>query len=234
MPNTVAVDAGSRVLIPFFRGEGINHLDMLVISHNDLDHRGGVEAIFQNMAISQFVNSDNDASRFPQKSIKTDFFTCVAGQSWRWDGVLFEVLSPSQDRLANESHSNDRSCVIRAQAGKRSILLTGDAELSVEQELLAQMPEKLPSTLLIAGHHGSRSSTSLAWLERVMPEWTVFSAGYRNRYGHPHSEVLKNLQHMAKPFVRTDQLGAITFELSDSVKPIPLSYREDVRRVWHR
>jgi len=232
-PASSNVDAGARVILPFLRGEGITSLDTLLISHHDIDHRGGADSLLAQMPIRQLLTSVDSAS-FPTRKPETDFIPCETGQKWTWDGVSFFILSPTSDRLAHEKRSNDLSCVLRVETAAASVLLPGDAESSVENELIQTQPQLLQSTVLIAGHHGSRTSTSLAWLESVRPSYTVFTSGYINHYHHPHPEVVERVSQSGSMAFRSDAHGALVFELPGQAgETIWRSWRNSAGRSWH-
>ncbi len=167
---------------------------------------------------------------------ETLFEKCQAGQRWEWDGVTFVMLSPTTERLAHETRTNDRSCVLKISTVDVSVLLPGDAEASVENELLETQKTALASMILVAGHHGSRSSTSLSWLEQVQPQYTIFTTGYLNHYHHPHPSVLERVKQKGSAILRSDQHGSIKVELPEYISTSMLSpecWRYQVGRVWH-
>ncbi|MES2205649.1 MAG: DNA internalization-related competence protein ComEC/Rec2 [Pseudomonadota bacterium] len=227
-------DAGARVILPFLRGEGINSIDTLMISHQDTDHRGGADTLLEQLPINKLLTSVKP-DLFKTRKDKTVFEYCQTGQHWEWDGVKFLMLSPTLERLAHEARTNDLSCVLKIATAEVSVLLPGDAEGSVENELLETQKAALPSTLLIAGHHGSRSSTSVAWLEQVQPRYTIFTTGYLNHYHHPHPSILERVAQHGSMSLRSDQHGSIKFEVSEKIAAVtlPECWRYQVRRVWH-
>jgi competence protein ComEC len=226
-------DAGARVILPFMHGEGLDSLDVLMISHHDLDHRGGADSLLAQLPIDTLLTSDEEQS-FPTKKTTTIYQQCLADQQWMWDDVQFTVLSPSVERFDVEKKSNDRSCVLRVATAEASALLPGDAEHSVEDELIQTHPEWLSADLLVAGHHGSHSSTSLSWLEHVQPTYVVFTSGYLNHYHHPHPSVVERVRQAGSLAWRSDQHGALTFELPSQGKVmLPRVWREKIQRAWN-
>jgi competence protein ComEC len=155
--------------------------------------------------------------------------TCEAGRRWEWDGVRFEFLHPGAEDLARETKSNAVSCVLRVlDASGRSALLTGDIEAPQEAALVARLGNSLHSDLLLVPHHGSRTSSTNAWLDAVQPRVALVQAGYRSRYGHPAPEVLARYQARGIMLVRSDHCGAWSwfdggFECARDVR----------RRYWH-
>ena len=152
----------------------------------------------------------------------------VAGQNWTWDGVRFEILHPASAQ-AQARKTNDLSCVLKVSAGARSMLLTGDIEKISEAELVERGAAALAADVLLVPHHGSRSSSSAAFLAAVGAQAAVVPAGYRNRFGHPHADVLERLK--AKTY-RTDLDGAVTVRLSKETLDIG-GERQRRRRYWH-
>jgi competence protein ComEC len=120
------------------------------------------------------------------------------------------VLAPASDYLPEPDPSNDDSLVLEVSYGRRSILLTGDAERPVEQELLAS-GQLRPVTLLKVGHHGSKTSSSEEFLNQLHARFAIISDGYKNQFHHPHPTVLERLTDHHSLILRTDQQGLITF-----------------------
>jgi competence protein ComEC len=129
----------------------------------------------------------------------------------RISGATIEVLSPCP-AFHPDSSANDNSLVIRVSFGQRAVLLVGDAEDEAEERLLHSRPEALRADLLKVGHHGSRTSTSAAFLRAVSPSLAAISCGVRNRFGHPHPKSLGTLAAHGVPVVRTDRGGQMIWE----------------------
>jgi competence protein ComEC len=175
----------------------------------------------------------------PNFSLK--FSLCKVGQSWQVDGVVFEIRSPTATEIGEGLTSdNDLSCVLKITADQQSILITGDLSQRGERLLMKQFaknPSQLQADLLIAGHHGSKSSTSQAWLNWVAPNKVVFSAGYLNRYHFPNKAVLKRLeqQDKSKPvnWWNTACSGALKFEVSQIGINLVEESRKSQRKWYH-
>jgi competence protein ComEC len=227
-------DAGSRVVVPFLRGEGIQRIDRLVVTHLDNDHSGGARSIVQTItpAIAQ-ASIALDAPAFePVFAAAAVRIPCTAGERWEWDGVRFEMLYPyAQDYGAAPRKANNVSCVLRVEAGGRSMLLTGDIEARDEARLLASSAERLRSDVVLVPHHGSTTSSTPTWLDRVGAKVAIVAAGYRNRFGHPRDEVLERYRSRDIEVLRTDQSGMPRIELSDTGITTS-SYRADHARYW--
>jgi competence protein ComEC len=155
---------------------------------------------------------------------------CVAGQSWEWDGVRFEMLHPAAD--ARERRTNNLSCVLKVAARGGAMLLTGDIEREAESALLERNPGALRADVLLVPHHGSRTSSSAAFLAAVSPRTAVVPAGYRNRFGHPAADVLGRYADAGASLRRTDLEGAVTARFRAKGLEIE-SERRRRARYWH-
>ncbi|MET0379991.1 MAG: DNA internalization-related competence protein ComEC/Rec2, partial [Spongiibacteraceae bacterium] len=176
--------AAELAVLPALRQRGIRALDLLMVSHRDSDHAGGVTSVLAELAVKDVLVGERLRSQHPSKlqlQPRTQQHEqqqapprfCVEGQRWQWDGVVFTVLNPP---ALTRAEGNKRSCVLRIDAGASSVLLTGDIETTVEARLLGA--KLAPATVLIAPHHGSRSSSSPTFVAAVQPRYVVFSAGY--------------------------------------------------------
>ena len=215
-------DLGEAVVHPALLALGVRKLDMLLLSHADNDHAGGAPFIAAHMPIGLTMAgqaADVDARLAAQP--------CVPGQHWRWDGVHFEILhSPPPPATANE-----QSCVLRVAAGDQAVLLTGDIGIRGEYQML---DKTLAASVLLAPHHGSRSSSSYAFIRAVNPHWVVFSAGRHSQYGHPHPLVVKRYRELKAEPVYTASAGAIRFVLDDTGKTRQAwTWRKHAQRFWH-
>ena len=224
-------NSGNRILIPALRGMGIAKLDGLMVTHNDSDHTGGAEAILQNMPVHWI--SSSLAEDHPLLQLSSNTQRCRDGQNWEWDGVRFEVLHPSEKSYAAEEiHDNNRSCVLRISTGNHSVLLAADIEKESEWELLEQHQDRLPATLLVAPHHGSKTSSVDAFVAATHPRYTVFTVGYRNRYGHPNQDVVRRYRGLGSELLRSDRDGAIIVEMNARNFSVE-RYRKSHARYWH-
>lgn len=194
-------DAGERLILPMLRALGVRKLDVMAISHRDSDHSGGAAAVLQSLDVRE-VHSSMRLEELPQAR-QESFKHCSAGQYWQWDNVKFEYLYPQSSIYSTEYASgelntksykpNALSCVLKISSSSgKSVLLVADAESAQEQHMLAQHgADKLQSTVLLMGHHGSKTSSSAAFLDAVKPQTAVVQAGYRSAYGHPHPTVVQ-------------------------------------------
>ena len=225
-------NAGQHIVVPYLRSKSISKIDKLIVSHNDNDHSGGVSGLLQAMPTLSIVSGQPLAEASP----------CVAGQQWAWDGVVFEVLWPSNhDSQLPWSYplvkNNNNSCVLLITYGSQRILLTGDIEARVEKQLLDKKQLKSPIDILLVPHHGSNTSSSLAWLKQLQPKWAVVTAGFNNPYQHPHSDVVNRYQKIGSTLLNTAVVGAIRFSILEKNKEQGEwsleQWRLDYRHYWY-
>ena len=224
-------DAGHRVLVPLLRALG-ERLDMLMISHRDIDHIGGAQAMLAMQPEAGLVSSIEDSH--PLQTLRKAS-RCTAGQRWEWDGVAFEVLHPAAADYDVANKSNAMSCVLRISSSipgsNRTALLVGDIESPQELRLAASVPASLKADFLLVPHHGSKTSSSAVFLDAVKPRWAVVQSGYRNRFGHPVDSVVARYEARGVRLVKSPQCGAATWQ---SLRPDEiLCQREQGRRYWH-
>jgi competence protein ComEC len=223
-------NGGNRVVLPYLKARGISKLDGVIVSHSDADHSGGALSIFDEIAI------DWVASSLPLEHkivvAAPHHRRCVAGQTWEWDGVLFEMLHPtSVSYTSTKWKPNARGCTLKITRGTQSMLLPADIEAVQEAELLESMPDKLRATVLLAPHHGSGTSSTVSFLTAVKPEVALFQVGYRNRYHHPKQEVFARYGELGIQRVRTDESGAIALQFGSGLELI--EYRTVHARYWY-
>lgn len=233
-------DAGDRVLLPLLRHRGERAIDRLVLSHGDSDHTGGATSLIAGLPVRELLTSLPAAH--PLRTAGPPHRDCRAGDGWTWDGVRFEVLHPTAEDVAFAAKSNAVSCVVRvaeAAAGPggdppRTLLLTGDIEAAQEARLLARAaaPGAVPlaSTVVVVPHHGSRTSSTPAFVAAAGAQWAPVQAAYRSRFGHPVPEVVARWERHGARVVRSDRCGAWTLPADD--RP-PACHRETARRYWH-
>ena len=219
-------DAGHRVLVPLLRALG-ERVDMLVLSHRDSDHTGGARAVLAMHRGATLLSSIEEGHEL--QGARTAM-RCQAGQRWTWDGVDFSVLHPLPADYAAPAKPNALSCVLRVQAGDASALLAGDIEAPQEQVLLARGAD-LAADVLLVPHHGSRTSSSPAFVQAVRPRWALVQAGYRNRFGHPVAEVMARYPSVGAQVVDSPHCGAMHWH---TARPdVVQCERQDAARYWH-
>jgi competence protein ComEC len=220
------------VLVPLLQAQGVQ-LDLLVLSHRDSDHTGGAAAVVRALRPPKVLTSMDAAEPLARLAPLT---RCEAGQRWEWDGVQFAFLHPRVADYpaigARPVKPNALSCVLRISNGRSSVLLTGDIERAQEVALLRQA-EALRADVLLVPHHGSKTSSSEAFLDAVSPRWALVQSGYRNRYGHPAAPVVERYRTRGIALVDSPHCGAMQWH---STQPDALACERKLRaRYWqHR
>lgn len=224
-------DVGNRILLPYLRATGINALNGLVLSHDDIDHNGGADALLRQMPVDWVSSS---YALYDRAQAEVSHTLCKAGQQWEWDAVQFEVLYPSANSYQDASLSdNNRSCVIKVSSPHGSVLLTGDIEEAVEAYLVKEKGREIASDVLIAPHHGSQTSSTEVFVRYNGAKHVVFTAGYLNRFKHPRPIVMSRylLNHAAT--YRTDEDGAILLDFMQDKKIDVKRWRLKQPKYWH-
>jgi competence protein ComEC len=253
-------DSGNRVVLPYLRAAGVNRLDGMIVTHDDIDHSGGALSVLQGIPVDWLASPL--AATHPVVQAATVSKRCITGQQWTWEGVRFETLHPraedyarlDADNLAGAASGAPRGptgiatrgggasksalkdnatcCVLRVTAHGRSVLLSADIEADVEN-LLVSSGAPLKSNVLIAPHHGSKTSSTPAFLEAVKPDAIVIPVGYRNRFRHPAPEVWERYAGSGAQLLRTDALGAVTLRFT-SAGIVTSAQRTEQPRYWHQ
>ncbi|TIC79037.1 DNA internalization-related competence protein ComEC/Rec2 [Crenobacter intestini] len=224
--HTLLYDTGAgdaaRVLRPQLVALGVRALDTLVLSHDDADHAGAAPTLLATFAVRQVVAGQPE--RLAARKVARA--QPCGRRSWVWDGVRFDLL-PGEAGAADD---NAASCSLRVATMSRALLVTGDLPQAAEETLAGRYGRALASDVWVAGHHGSRTSSSAALLGVVRPAWALVSAGYRNRYRHPHAEVLARFGEMGVRVKRTDLDGQLTVRLGETVTVG--AWRAQAPRYW--
>lgn len=218
-------DAGHRVLVPLLRALG-ERVDILLLSHRDSDHIGGAPAVLAMQPQAALLSSieDSHALQALRPSRR-----CAAGQRWVWEGVSFDVLHPAAADYEVPAKPNAMSCVLRISNGKNSALLAGDVELAQEQRLVTARAA-LQADVLLVPHHGSKTSSSAAFLDAVKPTLALAQNGYRNRFGHPAAPVLERYRERGIAVVTSPVCGAASWS---SERPAEVRcQRQTALRYW--
>lgn len=230
-PRFGVTDSGDRIIVPYLRGEGIRNVDALIVSHADLDHSGGALSVMSVMPVDSLISSLNDDHPIVLASEKNKNFPCRLGHRWYWDDVQFELLHPADVKKSRKS-TNANSCVLKITSVHGSVLLPSDIGGPEESLLLTEAGDKLPATVLIAPHHGSDTSSTSAFLEKVHPDLTIFPVGYLNRYKHPRNAVLARYHAIESQLLRTDADGAVLLRFEKNTWSVE-NWRTLYRRYWH-
>ncbi|WP_290699330.1 DNA internalization-related competence protein ComEC/Rec2 [Amphritea sp.] len=208
-------------VIPLLENRGIDRLDRLVVSHKDNDHSGGYRDLNAEVEIAEFHTGSPDLrNRFNAKP-------CRSGVAWEWGAVRFKYIQPPSPLPLTE---NNRSCVLLVQSAGCSLIIPGDIESSVEEQIIREYPN-LKVNWLIAAHHGSRFSSSDMWLTSLKPENVIFSAGFNNSYGHPAGDVVRRVGDLKIPMASTVKGGALILS-SGSDGCFTKRYRDQKKRYW--
>ncbi len=226
-------DAGVRVLLPLLRGRGENRADRLILSHRDSDHVGGAESVMRLLPVDELLASLEPGHPLWQRASTSQ--RCLAGQRWVWDGVQFEILHPLATDDPGAGKPNAVSCVLRVAGtapGSGSLLVTGDIERLQELALVSRAAARLRSTVMIAPHHGSRTSSIAPFIDAVQPRLAVFQAGYRNRFGHPAPDVVDRYRARGIAVVESTRCGAWTWQGDEAAREVTCE-RQLRRRHWH-
>ncbi len=222
-------DSGERIVVPFLRASGVGELTGLIVTHDDNDHSGGMRSVLRDVPTGWLLHGLPAAS--PLLGGVAAARHCMRGQRWNWDGVQFEILNPRPAAHAEtRRRDNDYSCVLRVASRRHSLLLTGDGERRTELELL-ESGQLAPVSVLLAGHHGSLTSSIPEFVAATRPHWVVFTQGYRNRYGHPHPRVVERFRTIDARVLRSDSGGLIRFDFGEAGVEAS-QYRPTYRRYW--
>jgi competence protein ComEC len=223
-------NGGNRVILPYLKARGIQRLDGVIVSHSDTDHAGGALAVMQGREVGWLASSLHP--HHPLVRAARLHVRCMAGQSWRWDGVDFAFLHPAADSYGDAAlKPNARSCVLKISGGGKAAMLAGDIEAAQEVQLLAAAPRGLRADVLLAPHHGSGTSSTEAFLRAVEPSVALFQVGYRNRYHHPQRQVWARYGALGIRALRTDEEGAIMLAFGETVSVD--AYRRSHARYWY-
>jgi competence protein ComEC len=224
-------DSGTRTIIPYLRASGIRRLDGLVVSHDDIDHSGGAASVLHALPVAWLLTSLPDMDPLPLEADET--MRCHSGQNWDWDGVRFEVLGPTPESYEDAKvKDNDRSCVLKIVTHGGHILLPADIERRAERTLLDEQRTNLYADVLVAPHQGSKTSSTPAFVEEVNPQVVIFPVGYRNRFGHPHKDVVERYRAIGSKIYRTDRDGALTLVFTKAGRIQIEPFRAVYRRYW--
>ncbi len=215
-------DMGQRIIAPFLWQKKIGSVDTLVLSHPNSDHLNGllyiaehfnVKDVWSNNERVNTIGYQNFINTLKTKKINTPVFDKIP-KTYNINGVEFTILYPPSDFLVKKEKdrwrdTNNNSLVIKVRLGACSFLFPGDIMAKGERELAGIAGDGLKSMVLVAPHHGSRTSSTRKFLNKIQPETVVISAGFKSRYGYPHQSVLNRYQNKGYRVFRTDMQGAV-------------------------
>jgi competence protein ComEC len=233
-------DTGNRIIAPYLRGEGIRELDALVVSHADEDHSGGAKSIIDMRKPKWVLTSMDEKSEILRGATETMRceWTESGGDTWRWDGVDFDIIHPAKETYDIKGvKTNNLGCTLKITAPGGTVLMTADIEKQSEKQLLERFedePAVLKSDVLVVPHHGSRTSSTDAFIDAVSPAMALVPVGYRSRFRHPNGAVMERYAVRKIHIHRTDFLGAITLKFASNAngKPAMSTFRKQSLRYW--
>lgn len=223
--KAILVDSGevgaAQTVINYIKNLGIDELNCVLVTHPHTDHMGAMTKILYEFKIDDLIMPEIPEEIIPTNKTYEKFLTAVSdnagnviaakpGETYSYGEMTLEIFAPLRDY----DNLNDMSAVSRISYGDTSVIFTGDATTTVEKDLLKKNID-YSATVLNVGHHGSKTSSSEAWLRAVNPKYAVICCGVNNDYGHPHSVITKRLEELGIEYFETDLLGTIVFE-SDS------------------
>lgn len=214
--------AAARVtLLPFLRARGVRRIDLLVVSHADLDHSGGTRTLVDALSIASMMSG-------PGTTMPAVAGVCRRGDRWRWDDVEFEIVHPARDASGSD---NDRSCALRISGAGGSALLLADPESAAETEL-----QRLPvaADVVLLPHHGSRTSSSAGLVAAVSPRLGIASAGFGNRWGMPVPEVVARWRAAGTTVLTTADAGAVSIRFTARPEGFAVATERGSNRRWWR
>lgn len=238
-------NAGTGIVAPFLRNRGRHSIDKLLISHGDTDHAGGFYGLVNSIEINQALLAP-DFYRAYRPAIKMPVTVdqCIRGRDWKWsffnpetiktEWIYFNVLMPNLVSAQQEITSrNNNSCVLLIRWRDQVILLAGDIERAAESELLRFY--KLPRvSVLVAPHHGSKTSSSQPFVDQLNPVHVVFSAGFQHHFGHPHPQVVQRYKNSGASLWNTAERGGVTFIWDHNAQLQVETAREIASPFWWR
>ncbi|AKF45104.1 DNA internalization-related competence protein ComEC/Rec2 [Pseudomonas fragariae (ex Marin et al. 2024)] len=217
-PRFGEFDIGQRVVVPAMRKAGVRHLDLMLISHSDADHAGGAAAVHQAFPVARVLGGEL-ARLAPQ----LDARLCESGARWEWDGVVFSTW-----RWEQGPDGNPASCILSVDARGERLLLAGDIDVHAERAAIDSGFD-LRAHWLQSPHHGSRTSSSKAFLRAVAPVGVLISRGRNNAFGHPHPLVMARYRGLGIASYDSAELGAVRLQLGTFGTP---QAERAQRRFW--
>ena len=217
-PASPGFDSGAKVVLPRLQALGVRRLDTLLLSHADRDHAGGAAALLAGLEVGRLVSGEVQGLELSRGAE-----TCRDGEQWQWDGVAFRTRT-----WAGAGNPNDASCLLQVEARGERLLLAGDIGAAGERHLLERGAD-LHAEWLVAPHHGSRGSSSAAFIAAVKPQAVLFSRGWNNAFGHPHPQVVARYRSAGARILDTATDGALMLALGSRG---PAERAREQRRFW--
>lgn len=224
-PSLDGMSTAQQVIVPYLQQRSVHRaVTGLIVSHADLDHAGGYPDLVAAFDVKHLWLGD--AARMQQLYQPHRAQSCQAGMRFEGATYTLEALYPLPE--SRPKSSNNHSCVVRLTWRGQRFLLMGDLESEAEMELVRHYKSELKADVLIAGHHGSNNATRHALLKFVEPDYVVFASGYRNRFGHPHADVLRRTEAAGAKALQTAHLGAISFAINKGSDSLAYEVVRDV------
>jgi len=214
-----------RVVQPFLIAQGRSHIDISILSHADDDHAGGLDALLELHPQTRLISSDLEHHHAYGAT------ACQAGQTFVLDEVTFSFLHPGRGDTGSR---NNQSCVLLVHLGLSRVLLTGDIESQAENRLVERIDQPLPVDVMVAPHHGSRSSSTTEYLSMFPPKHVIFAAGENNRFDFPHQDVMARYENMGAASYITGLGGAVSMRFDRSGLTEPIEQYWTSRRRYRR
>jgi competence protein ComEC len=202
-------DLGDAVVVPALHALGIGQVDRMILSHGDNDHAGGAPAVLA--AYPSVPVESGEPERVHVAATQ-----CLAGETWTWNGVVFRIVHP---HLPLSARDNDRCCVLDVRSGDSELVLSGDITAAVEEEVAAALTPVVPLLVLQVPHHGSKTSSSIGFLEALRPAYALVSAGYRNHFNHPDPAVVARYAEAGTNLANTAQSGFVDMHFAAHAPP---------------
>ncbi len=226
-------DAGSGIIVPYLQSQGLRRLDALVVSHNDKDHSGGLLGVLAAINVDQLLLGEPDKlielNKNETRPVQPVVDNCHRQAPWQWDGVQFRFITWS---VTPSAKANNHSCVLLVEFKGQKILLAGDIEKDVER-ILSEREELAAVDILLAPHHGSKTSSTAGFLARVHPYRVIYSAGFHNQHGHPHADVQARYERIGALPHNTAYAGALEFTWRGQEAYQLTQYRQSQARYWY-
>jgi len=223
--TTILIDTGrfddsEKRIIHYLNDEiGVGgKIDLLIFTHNDADHIGNGELVLEYFQVGEvWMNGMDHTSQTYTRVLdallasNVTYVEAKRGETYTKGAFTIDVLHPQQD--ATESNQNDESIATRLSIGDTQFIQTGDIDASIEAEIAHERPYAVSADIMMIGHHGSRYSAGMEWIEAVDPAVAFYQAGQDNSYGHPHQEVLDRLEALDIPVYGTDTFGTLSLTI---------------------
>ena len=213
-------NAGDAVVLPVLKALSSRKVDTMIISHGDNDHSGGAEAVLTGMQVQHVISNEIALGR--------NAAPCLAGEQWQWDGVSFRILHPASEAMMS---GNNASCVLQIRSRYGSVLLPADIEEEAEENVISDYPDSLASSILVAPHHGSKTSSSEKFIDAVGPDLVVFPAGWMNRYQHPTEMIVKRFTDRGINSMITGECGSISVRAGPGGIIVD-AWRQSNKAIW--